>query len=140
MMTDSKFHVWRCLFALVHADDVVADEERDFMTNVLNNFNFSDEQKSTLENDAENKQDPIAIFEKITEERDQKLCLNMAYDIVLIDGEYHDKEYAVMQQLQACHDRNTGQISEEDFDAIIQRHMQNRSKSYDEVLQKGSAA
>ena len=44
VVSESRFYMWRTLFAVAHADNVVADEEVEFMAHILEDVEFSDHQ------------------------------------------------------------------------------------------------
>ena len=50
-VSESQFYMWRTLFAVAHADSIVADEEVAFMASVLNDINFTPEQTEVLKDD-----------------------------------------------------------------------------------------
>ena len=45
-ITESQFYMWRTLFAISHADNVVSDEEIRFMTEALEDLPFNAERSS----------------------------------------------------------------------------------------------
>lgn len=109
MLSNSKFHMWRTIFAMIHADKIVAEEELKFVREALNDINFSEEQRKTLEGDVLNPQNPIEMFRGITDPNDQKRFFSFAYDIIWVDGEYDHREFKVMNALQEEHNKNIGQ-------------------------------
>jgi len=108
MVSESEFYMWRTLFALAHVDDVIAKSESDFMNDVLENENLSDAQSEILKQDAAIPQDPIKLYEGISNGADQKRFFDLAYNLVMSDGDYHDKELDAITQLQEIYDRNQG--------------------------------
>ena len=39
-VSESRFYMWRTLFSVAHADNVVTDEEIAFMAHILEDINF----------------------------------------------------------------------------------------------------
>lgn len=112
-ISDSKFNMWRALFALVHADGVTTKEEVNFMAEVMEDVAFSDEQRDTLKSDASDPQDPVALFSKIEEPLDQAKFFKYARKLVHIDGDFGEEEQDIMLKLERLH------IETVDMDALI---------------------
>ncbi|MEZ5919513.1 MAG: TerB family tellurite resistance protein [Alphaproteobacteria bacterium] len=102
-VSDSAFYMWRALFALAHADEVVTDEEVRFMAEALEDVPFSDAQRAQLELDAKNPQDIEAMFLNITDVKDQAAFFKFAHTLVHIDGDYGPEEQAAMLKLKELH-------------------------------------
>lgn len=104
-ITDSQFYMWRTLFALAHADDVVTDEEISFMAKVMEDLPFSGEQSEMLKADAQEAQDIEKMFLGITDVQDQAAFFKFAHELVHIDGDYGAEEQAIMLRLKELHVR-----------------------------------
>ena len=102
-ITDSQFYMWRTVFALSHADDVVTDEELRFMVETIESFPFSEAQKETLHNDAKDPQSPDDMFALITDPVDQVEFFKLASHISNIDGDFADEEQEVIARLKKKH-------------------------------------
>ncbi len=102
-VSESKFFMWRTLFAMAHADDVVTDEELRFMTEALEDVPFSEAQKQILQKDISEPQDIVEMFGKIEDPRDQAAFFKFARDIVWIDGDYGTEEQEIMLKLKQEH-------------------------------------
>ena len=100
MLTDSQFYMWRTIFSLAHADDVVMPEEKRFMTETLSTLQLSLEQKDALERDMHIPEDSEGLFKLITDRQDQRDFFDLARNLVMADGEYHQSERTIMAQLQ----------------------------------------
>ncbi len=105
-VTDSEFYMWRSLFALVHVDYRVTDEEVRFMAEALEDVPFSNEQRAVLEEDIKTPQDVVEMFSSISEPRDQAKFFNFAREIVWVDGDYGSEEQEVMLKLKEIHLKN----------------------------------
>ena len=102
-VTDSQFYMWRTLFAVAHADDVVTDEEVRFMAEALEDVPFSDDQRAVLNEDAKHAQDIEKMFKGVSDVKDQAAFFKFARELVHIDGDYGAEEQAVMLKLQELH-------------------------------------
>ncbi|MCB1721439.1 MAG: TerB family tellurite resistance protein [Rhodospirillales bacterium] len=102
-VTDSQFYMWRTLFAVAHADNVVSNEELRFMAEALDDIPFSDEQQAILNEDVKTAQDIEKMFAGITDVYDQARFFQFARELVHIDGEYGKEEQAVMLKLEEMH-------------------------------------
>lgn len=105
-ITESRFYMWRALFAIAHADEVVSSEERSFMRKTLQTYPFSPEQAQTLENDMQVRQDVNQLFEKITDPQDRSQFFDYARTMVWCDGNYEEKEQQILLQLKREHIRS----------------------------------
>lgn len=103
----SQFHMWRALFAVVHADGVVSDEEVRFMAEVMEDIPFSSKQKSVLLGDVAEAQDVEKMYAGITDPVDQAEFFDVARKLVHIDGDYSEEEREVMLKLKELHVRET---------------------------------
>lgn len=112
-VTESEFYMWRTLFAIAHADNVLSNEEIRFMAEVLEDVPFSDEQRDTLNDDIYVVKNPSAMFEHITDPKDQARFFKHARELVWIDGDFADEEKEVMLKLTKTH------LQTVDFDQLI---------------------
>lgn len=92
----------------MHADNIVTPEELKLMREIIQDLNFSEEQRDILDKDIINPENPVDMFKGISDPQDQKEFFNFAYDLVMVDGHYDKKEFKVMQDLQAIYDENRG--------------------------------
>lgn len=112
-VTESQFYMWRALFAMAHADDIVTDEEIRFMMEALEDIPFTPEQKNILKDDISVPQDIEVMFQKISDAKDQAMFFNFARDLVWIDGDYGEAEQEIMLKLKRLHIQNV------DVDSLI---------------------
>lgn len=106
-LTESKFHIWRTLFAVAHADNIVTDEEVKFMVHVMDEIEFSPEQSEILKDDLHNAKNAEAMFMKITDQGDREQFFELARDLVWVDGEFDEQEKTVMVNLHKIHIKDT---------------------------------
>ena len=102
-INESQFHMWRTLFAISHADDIVTEEEIRFMTEALEDVPFSPEQQDILKDDITNPKDIVEMFKKVTEPRDQAEFFKFARELVWVDGDYGKEEQEIMLTLKRLH-------------------------------------
>ncbi len=103
----SQFYMWRTLFAVAHADNIVTDEEIEFMAQILDEVDFSDEQVSILKDDIMNAKNVEDMFDGITEEADRVRFFDFARDLVWVDGDFGSEEQSVMIKLYQAHMKGT---------------------------------
>ena len=92
--------MWRTIFSLAHADNIVSEEEARFMTEKLEGLTLSLEQREVLQADMTLAQNPSEMFEKITDTQDQAEFFTLARNLAMADGEYHASEQGVIAHLQ----------------------------------------
>ncbi|MEZ5813782.1 MAG: hypothetical protein R3E13_03540 [Alphaproteobacteria bacterium] len=105
-VNESQFYMWRTLFAVAHADNVVTDEEVRFMAEALEDIAFSEEQRTILNDDTKNAKDIEQMFFGISDVKDQAAFFKFARELVHIDGDYGAEEQAVMLKLKELHLRS----------------------------------
>lgn len=95
--------MWRALFAVAHADSIITDEEIRFMAEAMEDIPFTAEQKSILTEDIKNPQDIIAMFQGISDARDQAKFFQFARNLVWADGDFGKAEQDIMLKLLRAH-------------------------------------
>lgn len=111
-ITESRFYMWRALFAIAHADEVVSNEERRFMNKTLHDYPFSAAQAQILEQDMTVRQDVNILFGKITDPQDRSQFFDYARTLVWCDGDYGAKEQEILLRLKREH------VQSADFDSM----------------------
>jgi uncharacterized membrane protein YebE (DUF533 family) len=109
----SEFYMWRTLFALAHADNIVTPEEVRYLAEGTEKAAFTDEQKAILASDMRNPQDIGEMFEKVTDQRTQARFFKHARALVHADGHYVKDEQRAMEALFRRHIKNV------DIDQLI---------------------
>lgn len=115
-VSDSRFHMWRAVIALAHADARIAPEERDFIANYFQHVPFAPEQRAVLERDIERPQEPAAMFDKIIEPADQGEFFQFARMIVWSDGDYDAQEEAIFELVKGT---QMGRVDEESLRRMV---------------------
>ncbi|MCD8562808.1 MAG: TerB family tellurite resistance protein [Alphaproteobacteria bacterium] len=96
------FALWRAVFSLVHADNEVTDEERDYIEGMMQVFRFSEEQRAVVARDLLEAQDVVVFFNALKSERHQKQFFVMARTVLWCDGEFQEEEQAAVERLKAA--------------------------------------
>ncbi len=114
-ISDSLFHMWRTVFALAHADNVVSNEEVRFMAEAIEDVRFSGAQREILKKDIADPQDPVKMFAQIEDPKDRIEFFNFAHKMVWSDGDYAHEEQAIVKKLKEMH------IANVDMDRLVGR-------------------
>jgi hypothetical protein len=112
-LNESQFYMWRTLFALVHADQVVTDEERKFMEGALDKLTLTDYQRSILVSDTMEASDVGEMFKRITAQKDRTEFFHHARILVWCDGDFDLQEQEILQKLERTH------VADVDFPALM---------------------
>jgi hypothetical protein len=99
----SEFYMWRTLFAVAHADNIVTEEEISFMAEILNDVQFTDEQTNILKDDIVNAKNVTEMFSGVTNSEDRVRFFEFARDLVWVDGDFASEEQSVMIGLYKQH-------------------------------------
>ena len=129
-VNESKFSMWRTLFAMAHADNIVTEEEIHFMVEALERVDFSPEQKSVLEEDVKTPQDIEAMFKGVTDAEDRAEFFKFARELVWCDGDFGEEEQAVMIKLKQAHMRET---NIDDMVGNVKLELEEELPSYEDV-------
>ena len=112
-MDTSRFHMWRAIFSLAHADNMVTLEERQFMEDIMRREPFSDAQKAVLKGDIRNPQDIGRMFAEISEQTDRSAFFYFARLLCWCDGDFAQQEQAIILKLKETH------LKELNFDQML---------------------
>lgn len=113
-ISESRFYMWRAVFAMAHADNVITDEERRFMRAVIRDHNFTDFQKDILLNDIDNEQDISSMFSFISDQEDRTKFFYYARLLCWSDGDFDAQEQEILTRLKRCYIENV------DFDKLME--------------------
>lgn len=102
-VSESRFNMWRAVFAMAHADKIVTGEERAFMEGYLAAVPFSAEQKLRLRQDMDDAQDIYALFVGISDPEDRGLFFQFARELCWCDGDYDAQEQEIKDRLKGEH-------------------------------------
>jgi uncharacterized membrane protein YebE (DUF533 family) len=112
-ISDSRFYMWRSIFALAHIDEIVTVEEQSFLTDILNQLPFSAYQRGILQNDLEHPKDAIEMFHAVSDQNDRSQFFYFARLLSRCDGDFGPEEQELMTKLERLH------VQEVDFSAMM---------------------
>lgn len=102
-ISESRFYMWRTIFAMAHADEDVSPREIRFMAEKLEDVSFTQEQSDILKRDIVEPQPIEDMFQKITDPADQALFFSFAREMVWADGDFSPDEQEILSRLQRLH-------------------------------------
>ncbi len=102
-VSNSRFNMWRAVFAMAHADKIVSGEERAFMEGYLAAVPFSAEQKLRMRQDMDDAQDLYALFARIADLEDRGLFFQFARELCWRDGDCDAQEQEIKERLKSEH-------------------------------------
>lgn len=91
-INESRFYMWRAIFAVAHADGVLTIEETDFLSKCLEKDNFSPGQRQILMRDLMQPQSISNMFEHVFDEEDKIDFFIYAEELGTIDGHFCGEE------------------------------------------------
>jgi uncharacterized membrane protein YebE (DUF533 family) len=97
-ITDSRFHMWRAVFAMAHVDGKITTEEREFAQKYLTNAPFSEPQKEQLARDLDQPQNVGEMLMHVTEMEDQADFFQFSHMLAWKDGEYAPQEHNLIER------------------------------------------
>ncbi|MFP4098946.1 MAG: tellurite resistance TerB family protein [Alphaproteobacteria bacterium] len=133
---ESQFYMWRTVFALAHADNVVTDEEIGLMARILDDAPFSEEQLKILKQDVITPKKAKEMFKMISNKKDRMIFFEFAHDMVWSDGKFHAKEQKVMIELYKMHMADT---TVDELVGTISLELEEEVKSTNDMEQLGQA-
>lgn len=107
LIDESRFNMWRALFAMAHADHVVSAEEKAFLYRILAEEPFTPRQRTILEDDMEHAQNISDLFSRITEADDRSEFFYYARALVWCDGNFDEQEQRILMILRKTHFNET---------------------------------
>lgn len=96
------FALWRAVFAMVHVDGEVSDEEGAYINNVMDVFKFTDEQRSVVRAAMKKPGDVVKLFRAVDSKAHRKQFFILARIIAWCDGVFHDDEREALEAVQDC--------------------------------------
>lgn len=97
---DGMFALWRAVFSLVHVDGYLAEEERQYIQQVMDVFSFLPEQKRIVEGDIKNPSDVLALFKAVEGLERRRQFFRLARTVIWCDGFLHEDESAALDDIQ----------------------------------------
>lgn len=99
IVSNSKFHMLRCVIAMAHQDGEVCDEERAYMTAMSRHLPLSDEQRGILMGDLDTAQDVADMFKNINEPKYRGQVCYFARLMAFKDGVLDPSEQELLDKL-----------------------------------------
>lgn len=100
-VSTSKFYMLRCLAAMAHADGVVCNEERAYMSALISRLPLTTEQRKTLEKDLDVAQPIESLLAHINDPKYRGQLPYFARLMAYKDGNLHPNEDALLKKLHA---------------------------------------
>lgn len=121
-ISESRFYMWRAVFAMAHVDGHVTQEEVDFADQYLANAPFDEQQKEILRNDLQTPQNVGELLSLVTELSDQTDFFQFSHMLAWKDGDYSQPEQDLMERL-------SGQQMQKIDPASLKQKMQSARKA-----------
>ena len=137
-LNESRFNMWRAVFAMAHADHVVTQDEKDFMENYLNHVPFSDVQKDILRGDMEHAQSVDEMFDGISVAEDRGEFFQFARMLCWCDGDFDAQEEEIKNKLSDLQMRHIDMAGLEK-ELALTREMAEWQREKDEVAFRDTA-
>lgn len=102
-INQSQFFMWRTLFAIAHADNVLAPGEIEYMARILEEVRFTPEQTATLKDDITTPKDIEEMFAGVTDVQDRIQFFDLARNLVWADGDFGAEEQSAIIKLARAH-------------------------------------
>lgn len=94
------FALWQAVFAMVHVDGEVSDDEEVIINNVMDAFQFSQEQRDVVRDTMKKPGDVVSLFQKVGSKKHRKQFFILARIIAWCDGIFHDDEREALSAVQ----------------------------------------
>jgi len=98
-ISDSRFNMWRAVFAMAHADGKIDPDETDYMDKYLGRLRLGPEQQEQLRREAANPPDMEEVIENVTQPLDRSELVYFARLLAWSDDEMHDDEDVLLAKL-----------------------------------------
>ncbi len=95
--------MWRTLFAIAHADNILADGEIEYMAKVLEEVNFTPQQTEALKDDITNPKNIDEMFAGVSDVQDRIMFFDLARELVWADGDFGEAEQSAIIKLKRAH-------------------------------------
>lgn len=99
-VSESRFHMWRAVFAMAHADNFIALEEQGMLYDYLDSLPLTKEQLHMLREDVATPQNAEDMFLHVTDTADIEKFFEIAHALVWCDGDFSKEEKDVMGRME----------------------------------------
>jgi hypothetical protein len=104
-VSDSLFHMWRCIIVMAHADAVIHQREQDFFdkvfVNMARSYALTDAHRAAFAGDLKSPQEIDPLLARVTDPEARSLLLYFSQAVAWIDGNLSPQEAALLRKLQA---------------------------------------
>lgn len=100
-VSTSKFYMLRCLIAMAHADEIVTDEERAYISALTSRIPLNDEQRSILDTDLIKAQSIADLLPHINDPRFRGQLVYFARLMAYKDGVLDPSEQDLLDKMHA---------------------------------------
>lgn len=100
-VSDSRFHMWRAVFAMAHLDGKVTPEEIKFAEKFLKHVPFSEEQVNVLKEDLATPQNVNEMLVNVSDKSDEADFFQFAQMMAWCDGNLDETERVLIERLTA---------------------------------------
>lgn len=101
VLSESRFYMWRAVFAMAHVDGTVTDEEIAFAEQYLGRAPFSAEQVQVLSDDLRAPKSVGEMLGHVSEPSDQADFFQFSQMLAWADGDYSAQEKALVERMSA---------------------------------------
>lgn len=103
-VTDSLFHMWRCIIVMAHADGVVHQREQDFFDKAFANmgqkYALTEDHLKIFAGDLKAPRDIDPLLARVVDAEARSLLLYFSQAVAWIDGNLSPHEAALLKKLQ----------------------------------------
>jgi hypothetical protein len=100
-VSTSKLYMLRCVIAMAHADGIVTDAERAYISGIMNRLPLTEEQRRTLEGDLANPQNVEDMLRYINDPVYRGQVVDFARIMAFKDGHLDPSEEILLKKLNA---------------------------------------
>lgn len=98
-VSESRFYMWRAVFAMAHVDGQVSADEILFAEQYLDKAPFSKDQKDILKQDLKEPQNVSELLAKVDDLSDQADFFQFSHMLAWTDGDYSSQEQNLLNRL-----------------------------------------
>jgi len=127
-ISKSKLYMLRCLIAMAHADGVFHDDEHEYIENMMDKLELSENQISVLREDMANPQKTEELFFQIEEPKFRGQVVYFARLMAFKDGVVEPSEDDLLKRL---HGSSVENLDMEEIRANVKKSVEEEMTEYD---------
>lgn len=132
---NSKFYMWRCIVTMAHADGLMHDNERKWLTTMFKNMHdragMPQAQVDTLLSDLSKPQDIASLLPQVSEPKFRGQLVYFARLLAYKDGELHPSEEMLLEKMRAG---TAGNINIDDIREDVKRAAAQEMVTHDAAI------